>query len=58
MGLKPYTNENFCYLTTTGRVTGRPHEIWFSTYNLPQRVVEVDGGAYEGEVGEGLGEVP
>jgi deazaflavin-dependent oxidoreductase (nitroreductase family) len=24
--------ENFCYLTTTGRVTGRPHEIeiWFS----------------------------
>ncbi len=25
-------NEDFCYLTTTGRVTGRPHEIeiWFS----------------------------
>jgi deazaflavin-dependent oxidoreductase (nitroreductase family) len=24
--------EDFCYLTTTGRVTGRPHEIeiWFS----------------------------
>ena len=24
--------ENFCYLTTTGRTTGRPHEIeiWFS----------------------------
>lgn len=24
--------ESFCYLTTTGRVTGRPHEIeiWFS----------------------------
>ncbi len=25
-------DESFCYLTTTGRVTGRPHtiEIWFS----------------------------
>jgi deazaflavin-dependent oxidoreductase (nitroreductase family) len=25
--------EDFCYLTTTGRVTGRPHEIeiWFAT---------------------------
>ena len=25
-------NEDFCYLTTVGRVTGRPHEIeiWFS----------------------------
>ena len=25
-------NEDFCYLTTTGRTTGRPHEIeiWFS----------------------------
>ena len=27
-----YNDEQFCYLTTTGRVTGRPHtiEIWFS----------------------------
>ena len=26
-------NEDFCYLTTAGRVTGRPHtiEIWFAT---------------------------
>jgi hypothetical protein len=25
-------DEEFCYLTTTGRVTGRPHEIeiWFA----------------------------
>lgn len=25
-------NEDYCYLTTTGRVTGKPHEIeiWFS----------------------------
>ncbi len=30
--LSSLTDEDFCYLTTTGRVTGRPHEIeiWFS----------------------------
>jgi deazaflavin-dependent oxidoreductase (nitroreductase family) len=30
--LAQYTNEAFCYLTTTGRVSGRPHEIeiWFA----------------------------
>ncbi len=30
--LKPFTSANFCYLTTVGRVTGRPHEveIWFA----------------------------
>jgi deazaflavin-dependent oxidoreductase (nitroreductase family) len=29
--LKSLTGEDYCYLTTTGRVTGRPHEIeiWF-----------------------------
>ena len=29
--IERYENEDFCYLTTTGRVTGRPHEIeiWF-----------------------------
>jgi deazaflavin-dependent oxidoreductase (nitroreductase family) len=28
----PTKNEDFCYLTTVGRVTGRPHtiEIWFA----------------------------
>ena len=27
-----YADDDFCYLTTTGRVTGRPHtiEIWFA----------------------------
>lgn len=31
-GLKPLVDEDFCYLTTRGRVTGEPHEIeiWFS----------------------------
>jgi deazaflavin-dependent oxidoreductase (nitroreductase family) len=30
--LHALANEDFCYLTTVGRVTGRPHEIeiWFS----------------------------
>jgi deazaflavin-dependent oxidoreductase (nitroreductase family) len=30
--LRELDAEQFCYLTTTGRVTGRPHEIeiWFS----------------------------
>jgi deazaflavin-dependent oxidoreductase (nitroreductase family) len=30
--LRALNNEQFCYLTTVGRVTGRPHEIeiWFS----------------------------
>ncbi len=28
----PHKDEQFCYLTTTGRVTGRPHEIeiWYA----------------------------
>lgn len=28
----PYADHDFCYLTTTGRVSGRPHtiEIWFA----------------------------
>ncbi len=31
-GLSSFSDEEFCYLTTTGRVTGRPHEIeiWFA----------------------------
>ena len=30
--LRPFVGEEYCYLTTTGRVSGRPHEIeiWFS----------------------------
>ncbi|MFN8517527.1 MAG: nitroreductase family deazaflavin-dependent oxidoreductase [Chloroflexia bacterium] len=32
MPLRAYDTEQFCYLTTTGRITGRPHEIeiWFA----------------------------
>lgn len=33
--LQELAGEDFCYLTTTGRVTGRPHtvEIWFALHN-------------------------
>jgi deazaflavin-dependent oxidoreductase (nitroreductase family) len=33
--LHRFDEEDFCYLTTTGRVTGRPHtiEIWFALHN-------------------------
>lgn len=32
--LAQLSKEEYCYLTTTGRVTGRPHEIeiWFGIY--------------------------
>jgi deazaflavin-dependent oxidoreductase (nitroreductase family) len=32
MRVRAYDAEEFCYLTTTGRITGRPHEIeiWFA----------------------------
>ena len=33
--LRSLSKEEFCYLTTTGRVTGKPHEIeiWFGIQN-------------------------
>ncbi len=32
VSLARFAQEDFCYLTTTGRITGRPHEIeiWFA----------------------------
>lgn len=32
--LQKLAEENFCYLTTTGRISGRPHtiEIWFALH--------------------------
>lgn len=32
MDLETFADDDFCYLTTTGRVTARPHtiEIWFA----------------------------
>jgi deazaflavin-dependent oxidoreductase (nitroreductase family) len=38
--------EDFCYLTTTGRVTGRPHEIeiWFSLVPETRTLYMLSGG--------------
>jgi deazaflavin-dependent oxidoreductase (nitroreductase family) len=38
--------ESFCYLTTTGRVTGRPHEIeiWFSLVPKTRTLYMLAGG--------------
>ena len=38
--------ESFCYLTTTGRVTGRPHEIeiWFSLLPETRKLYMLAGG--------------
>ncbi len=35
--LKTLADEDFCYLTTTGRISGRAHtiEIWFAFMNTP-----------------------
>ncbi len=42
--LRSLADEDFCYLTTVGRVSGRPHEIeiWFATEN--QTLYMLSGG--------------
>ena len=44
--LRALAEEDFCYLTTTGRVTGRPHEIeiWFSLVPETQTLYMLSGG--------------
>jgi deazaflavin-dependent oxidoreductase (nitroreductase family) len=44
--LRTLANENFCYLTTTGRVTRKPHEIevWFSLTPETQTLYMLSGG--------------
>jgi deazaflavin-dependent oxidoreductase (nitroreductase family) len=44
--LRGLVEENFCYLTTTGRVTGRPHEIeiWFSLVPESRALYMLSGG--------------
>ena len=44
--LDGYANEDFCYLTTRGRVTGRPHEIeiWFSLVPETRTLYMLAGG--------------
>jgi len=46
LDLSDLPGENFCYLTTTGRVTGRPHEIeiWFSLVPETHTLYMLSGG--------------
>jgi deazaflavin-dependent oxidoreductase (nitroreductase family) len=43
--LNDLKNEAYCYLTTTGRVTGNPHEIeiWFGLNNTTLYLMSGDG---------------
>ena len=43
---RDHAGEQFCYLTTTGRVTGRPHEIenWFAYPPNPGRTLYMMAG--------------
>jgi deazaflavin-dependent oxidoreductase (nitroreductase family) len=44
--LRALAEEDFCYLTTTGRVSGRPHEVemWFSLVPESQTLYMLSGG--------------
>ncbi len=44
--LRALADEDFCYLTTTGRVTGRPHEIeiWFALVPETRTLYMLSGG--------------
>jgi deazaflavin-dependent oxidoreductase (nitroreductase family) len=44
--LRALADEDFCYLTTTGRVMGRPHEIeiWFSLVPETRTLYMLSGG--------------
>jgi deazaflavin-dependent oxidoreductase (nitroreductase family) len=44
--LRALAEEDFCYLTTTGRVSGRPHEIeiWFSLVPETRTLYMLSGG--------------
>jgi deazaflavin-dependent oxidoreductase (nitroreductase family) len=44
LDLQKLAGEDFCYLTTTGRITGRPHtiEIWFALHE--QTLYMLSGG--------------
>src|SRR5215213_358945 len=44
--LRALAEEDFCYLTTTGRITGRPHEIeiWFALVPETRTLYMLSGG--------------
>ena len=58
--LRDLSGEDFCYLTTTGRVTGRPHEIemWFSLVPETQTLYMLSGGGERSDWVKNLGRDP
>lgn len=48
MNLQLFADDDFCYLTTTGRVTGQPHtiEIWFA---LDRRTIYMLSGSHSSD---------
>lgn len=56
--LRALVDESFCYLTTTGRVTGRPHEIeiWFALED--QTLYMLSGGRDRSDWVKNLRETP
>lgn len=56
-----WTNEAFCYLTTTGRVSGNPHtiEIWFALDpDDPARLAMMAGGGRRSDWVRNLEQTP
>ena len=47
ISLSQLANEDYCYLTTIGRVTGKPHEIeiWFAAQNASIYLMAGDHGS-------------
>jgi deazaflavin-dependent oxidoreductase (nitroreductase family) len=47
--LGPVVDDDFCYLTTRGRVTGGPHEIeiWFAAFD--QTLYLLSGGGFDAD---------
>jgi deazaflavin-dependent oxidoreductase (nitroreductase family) len=59
--LRQWEQEPFCYLTTTGRVTGRPHEIeiWFALdANDPSHLAMMAGGGMQSDWVRNLAKTP
>ena len=58
---RQWEQEPFCYLTTTGRVTGRPHEIeiWFAlAVDDPSHLAMMAGGGMHSDWVRNLAKLP
>ncbi len=58
--LNPLTTEQFCYLTTIGRVSGNPHtvEIWFAASADNLTIYILAGGGYRSDWVKNIGKDP